>query len=655
MLITSWMENGIPGSEQYQIRGFFLPLGLMLRQLLGATLGMLAILFLSAGAVPAETKKTDDRTFTMEAVEVTAERLSEYVKNHPQGVETIGRKEIVRRSLLSVEEVLKTMPGVEVHPSSGVGSRISIRGSGKSGGVLVLLNGRPLNTNQYGGVDLNTIPIEMIESVTVFKPPVPVWLGPGAADGAINIVTRNLSAARPGSKEKNTAVMAAAGSFGSLEGSASQIVPLAGGNMMITGAGAHTDGKRDNSDKNDGNFSAYWNREGKDRTKYEVNGRYYLSEFGSIGPVDNPTPDARQRYQKGSLDARLAGMLGETGVYSINPYGDMINLRDRSQSGFVSTLDDMKAGIKSETTWSGEQGLWDLRFGAVLERDDLDHTLTGKHHRSMADLNGQYDRRFGSLTGTIGLRGNYTDDFDFNPGFTGGLGYALSEKDLIKGKAGYTVNLPTFGQLYQTSHGSIDQVRGNPDLDQERVWSYDLGIEHRFGKDRVFQATFFGAETSDLIIVRRGADKIYRPVNIERARRQGVELTLKYGWETGLSAEMNAVLQTSRNRETGADLPYTPKTKLKTTLQYTLPGIKTRLEGVVRYESARFSEAENLEPQRLDPYTVVDVKAIQPFPLKGYTGEWFVKIDNIFNTAYESHLGYPDDGIRFNTGIQMRF
>jgi iron complex outermembrane receptor protein len=555
---------------------------------------LLALLLLPVDTVFAETKKNDDKTFTMETVEVTAEKLSEYVKNHPQNVETVERKEIIRRSLLSVEEVLKTMPGVEIYPSSGVGSRISIRGSGKSGGVLVLLNGRPLNTNQYGGVDLNTIPVEMIESVTVFKPPVPVWLGPGAADGAINIVTRNLSAAGSGGKEKNTTVMASAGSFGSIKGSASHIVPIAGGSMMITGSATHTDGKRDNSDKNDGNISGYWNREEKDGTKIEVNGRYYLSEFGSIGPVDNLTPDARQRYQKGSLDGRLAGMLGETGSYSINPYGDMVNLRDRSQSGFISTLDDIKR-IKSEAAWSGERGLWDLRLGAILERDDIDHTLTGKHHRTMADLNSQYDRRFGPLTGTIGLRGNYTDDFDFNPGFTGGLGYALSEKALIKGKVGYTVNLPTFGQLYQTSHGSIDQVRGNPDLDKERIWSYDLGIEHRFGKDRVFQTTIFGIETNDLIISQRGADKIYRPVNIERARRQGIEFTLKYGWESGFVAEINAILQTSRNGETGADLPYTPKTKLKSTLQYTLPRIKTRLEGVVRYEGARFS-GENPNP-----------------------------------------------------------
>ncbi len=118
---------------------------------------------------------------------------------------------------------------------------------------------------------------------------------------------------------------------------------------------------------------------------------------------------------------------------------------------------------------------------------------------------------------------------------------------------------------------------------------------------------------------------------------------------------MSAIFQTSRNGETGADLPYTPKMKLKTTVQYTLPRLKTRLEGVVRYEGARFSEAENLESQRLDSFIVVDMKVIQPFPVKGWAGEWFVKVNNVFNTAYESHFGYPDDGIRFATGIQMRF
>ena len=264
-----------------------------------------------------------------------------------------------------------------------------------------------------------------------------------------------------------------------------------------------------------------WNRDGQGGNRYEVNGRYYQTEHGSPGPTDNLTPDARQQYRKGSLDMRYTGIIGKAGTLAATAYGDLISLTDKSQSGFTSTLDDRKLGLKLDTTWSQEEGLWDLRVGGMSEWNDLDHTLTGSHYRIRNGLSSQYDRRFGAPTGTIGFRGDLTNDFGFNPGFSGGIGWGLSEKSLIKARAGYTVNVPTFEQLYQTSHGSIDQSRGNPDLKEEKIWSYDLGIEHNFGKDRLLQFTLFRADTRDLITSERGTDKIYRPVNLAGAERQG--------------------------------------------------------------------------------------------------------------------------------------
>ena len=406
-----------------------------MRMSYGAILGFLLTMpLLLTGAALGETKNADDKAFTLETVEVTAERISEYVKNHPQEVTVVKRAEILKRNLLTVEEALKTMPGVEVDQSAGVASRISIRGSGKSGGVLVLLNGRPLNANQYGSVDLNSIPVDMIESITVFKPPVPVWLGPGATDGAINIVTRDLTALEAKEKEKPTTIMAGVGSFGLAQASASHIVSVAGGNALLTADGSRTDGKRTNSDRGDGNFSVYWNREEENGKRYEFNGRYYLSEYGSPGPLDNPTPNERQRYEKGSLDTRIAGLVGGTGTYSVSPYVDRVTLTDRSQSGFTSNLEDIKLGVKSETAWSEKKGLWSLRIDSILENDDLDHSIAGSHDRAMADLSTQYDRRFGPLTGTVGIRGNYTSDFDFNPGTTFGTWLCPSKETLLQGQ-----------------------------------------------------------------------------------------------------------------------------------------------------------------------------------------------------------------------------
>lgn len=611
---------------------------------------ILVIFPLFTGTIFAESMKVAPPAYTLGEVVVTSEKLDDYIKNYPHDVNIVERTEIVKRNHSTVEEVLKTMPGVEVYPTSGMGSRISIRGSGKSGAVLILLNDRPLNSNQAGSMDLNSIPVDIIESVTVFKPPVPVWLGPGGSDGAINIITREIKPSDKGEKS-NTTVKAAGGSYGQIQGGASQVLKLGDGNLLLSGNYNHRDGKRVNSDRNDVNAGVNWSRSGK----YEVNGRYYEAEYGVPGPTDNATPDARQHYRKGSLDGRITGALLESGTYTLNMYGDLVNLQDNSQYGYTATLDDRKVGLKLDTSWAQDDGKWELRVGGMTEFNDFDHTLAGKHDRYRNGLNAQFDKRFGDFTATIGARGDATNDFGFNLGGSLGLGWGLNEKTLVKARVGYTTNVPTFEQLYQSTHGSIDQSRGNPDLKVEKVLSSDLSVEYKFAKGKQVQATLFRVDTWDLITSERGADLIYRPINISGAERQGVELTGKYGWESGLVGDVSFIWQNSKDKDTGKNLPYTPNIKAKMTLQYTLPKLKTRLEGSVRYESPRFSQTENLPDQKMSAYVTTDIRVTQPITIKGGKADIYVKVDNLLNAAYQNHIGYPDDGIRALGGIQMRF
>jgi vitamin B12 transporter len=592
---------------------------------------------------------------TLDTITVTAEKLTDFIQNHPQQVTTVERKEILERNFLSVEETLNSMAGVEVRPSAGIGSRISIRGSGKAGGVLVLLNGRPLNSSQYGSVDLSTIPIDIIKSVTVFKPPVPVWLGPGASEGAISIVTHDFQPESDAAEKLRgiTRLKLSGGSFGRLDGSVSHTAPLTGGSLMLTAAGGHLDGKRTNADRDKGDLSVHWDRGGKGDVRYELNGRYYISEHGSPGPTDNPTPDARQRYEKGSVDFQTAGPAGDSGDYTLNAYADRVTLEDRSQSGLKSDLRDIKWGLKADTDWSNMEETWALRVGAILERDEVEHTLSGEHDRVTAGAHAQYDRHFKTLTTTLGLRGDHTSDFDFNPGASAGLSFGATKKLLIKGNAGYSVNVPNFGQLYQPSHGSIDQVRGNPDLNEEKVASYDLGLEYKSRKNRVFQATLFRSDTRDLIVYRRGTDRVYQPVNIDKAWRHGLELTVKYAFDTGVSVDLDYIVQDSENRETGKELAYTPRNTFKATVKYTLPEWKTRLETKLQYYDSRYSETEARESEKLDAYTTVDLKLLQPFSMGKTSCEGFIDVYNLFDRDFENHYGYPDDGFRVVVGLNL--
>ena len=404
-----------------------------------------------------------------------------------------------------------------------------------------------------------------------------------------------------------------------------------------------------------GNLSLHWDRQFSTGRQIEIDGRCYLSEYGSAGPLDNPTPDARQAYQKVSIDSRMGGIVTPAWDYSLNLYGDLVDLEDRSQSGLTSTFDSMKGGLKGESNWGDDDHRWDLRFSGIAEYDDVDHTLSGEHDRTTAGLGAQADRHWESVTGTLGARGDYTSDFDFNPGFSSGVSYNPNEEWTAKVNAGYTVKIPTFGQLYQPSHGSIDQVRGNPDLDEERIWSYDAGIEYRREKSQLLKLSLFRSDTRDPIVYQRGTDLIYRPINAHRSWRHGLEATIKYGFDAGLMIDLNAIIQDSEISDTGKQLPYTPRVKLKGTVQYTWPAPGTRLEATARYCSRQYSEVENRESQRLGDYATVDFKAAQPFKIKAVAAEWFVTVENLLDAEYESHYGYPDDGVRFVSGFNVTF
>ena len=255
---------------------------------------LLLLLPFLASVVFAAPDKGAPEVISLDAVVVTSEKIQEYVKNHPQDVKVVERKEIVERNLSNVEDILKTISGVEVISTSGLGSRISIRGSGRSSGVLVLLNGRPLNSNQYGSQDLNAIPVDSIRSVAVFKPPVPVWLGPGGSDGVINIVTSSGKTMGDKPKTRST-VKVEGGSYGFADGSLSHQMPFADGNSLVSTVMTHRDGSRTNSDRTNEAVAINWDRDRKDGGRYEASARYYHAEYGSPGPTDNLTPGLPRR------------------------------------------------------------------------------------------------------------------------------------------------------------------------------------------------------------------------------------------------------------------------------------------------------------------------------------------------------------------------
>jgi iron complex outermembrane receptor protein len=125
----------------------------------------------------------------------------------------ITAEDIRRSGAMSISDLLRMAPGVEVAQVDANAWAISIRGFNErnSDKVLVLIDGRTVYTPSFSGVywDQQDVPLEDIERIEVIRGPGGTVWGANAVNGVINIITKNAQAtlggllsARAGSEQK---------------------------------------------------------------------------------------------------------------------------------------------------------------------------------------------------------------------------------------------------------------------------------------------------------------------------------------------------------------------------------------------------------------------------------------------------------------------
>ncbi|MEM9858417.1 MAG: TonB-dependent receptor [Bacteroidota bacterium] len=91
---------------------------------------------------------------------------------------------------VEIARVLDDLPGVRVRQSGGFGSTTQIQLNGATGeAVRVYFDGVPLEYLS-SGTSINTLPVNLIKRLEVYKGVMPIHLGTDALAGGINIVTR---------------------------------------------------------------------------------------------------------------------------------------------------------------------------------------------------------------------------------------------------------------------------------------------------------------------------------------------------------------------------------------------------------------------------------------------------------------------------------
>ena len=128
-----------------------------------------------------------------ESVTVTATRNELPTSRSPAPVSVVGREQLERRTLATVGDLFRALPGAQAVNEGPFQVRPRIRGL-DSNRVLVLVDGQRLNNTRTStsnsGIEIGLIDVEAIERVEVVRGGGSVLYGTDAMAGTVNLVTR---------------------------------------------------------------------------------------------------------------------------------------------------------------------------------------------------------------------------------------------------------------------------------------------------------------------------------------------------------------------------------------------------------------------------------------------------------------------------------
>lgn len=150
-------------------------------KILALMAGVIAIVNLSA-------QQTDSlKTIHLNEVTVSAFRIKSDMRELPQNVQVLKRRDIQEIPNESAGELLKKTAGVDILEYPGFSSNVGMRGYSPTAHgntyTLTLVNGIPAGTQNISTIDLTNA-----EQVEILKGPYSAFFGSGAMAGVVNIV-----------------------------------------------------------------------------------------------------------------------------------------------------------------------------------------------------------------------------------------------------------------------------------------------------------------------------------------------------------------------------------------------------------------------------------------------------------------------------------
>ncbi len=538
------------------------------------------------------TARGEDVVTTSDVV-VTASGYEQDIREAPATISVITRQEMENKSVNSLADALRSVPGVAM--IGGDTGTISIRGM-QSDHVLILVDGKRQNTSSStvkGGIDdgLTTNwmpPVSAIERIEVVRGPMSTLYGSDALGGVINIITRKYSEKWSGSFTTDATIREEPGG------------KQFGGDLYVSGPiikdklGIQVWGKamtRDEADEIDG-MPRHRKLDGTAKLWFTpIDGQEFMFSYVNARQIMNQT--AGKNLAEGSAN--------KYSFYDRQEYG--FNYSGELPKGKLEVgtyLEEVQSFGSSTGTPFLTNWTVDAKYNVELGPVNL--VVGGQHrYQKLNDPDGYYSTLTSpgqstdggkvetmeealfleaewfvvdnfSLTG--GVRYTYNQDFG---GYWTPRGYAVWNflpNWTIKGGVAMGYKSPTAAQLDPSfglpqRNGSI--TRGNPDLKPELSTNYELGLYYHDDRLRANVTGFYTyyrnkiANTGSKGFRDADGNMVYDPANpgeylsiyynINGARLGGVEASISYDFTPSLTATANYTYTYSRI-DNASDNPY---------------------------------------------------------------------------------------------------
>lgn len=565
----------------------------------------------------------------------------------------------------SLDELIRYIPGIEVQARGPMGSQsdIIIRG-GTFQQVLIVLDGLRINDPNTGHFN-SYIPIapSEIDRVEVLKGAASAIYGSEAVGGVIHIISKSF-AANKGKNKKEYSLQGIAGEYGLWSVNAGLYqqqsnTALSAGFLSNNANGQPQRGTRGFFNNNTASLSV----------SHSFNNRWRLSVRGSY---DKRNFSAQNFYTTFKSDT--AREVVETFWTALNLTRQGNKNRIVLDAGYKNVLDRFTFN-NSGATNKNESSLWQFSGRIEQKLSTKNSLIAGVQFQQRAiSSNDRGDHSLNQLAGFVlynhqlgkyfhlmpAIRVDYTQNS--NTSFIPQINLSYRKgKWQFRGSAGNTIRQADFTERFNNynktvvSSGSI----GNPDLEAERSFSYEIGADYFIEKNISVSGGFFARDQSRLI------DWVVTPYsqmprkqnllptgnyalakNIASVLTEGFEVDFRYQKtfkkERRLFLTAGIVWLNSKSSDSVISFYISSHAKFlgNFSISYRTRHFAASLNGV--YKSRKSAAAPGINAEVSREYVVVNARTEWIIPkLKS---SLFAEANNVFDKQYSDLLGAPMPG-----------